>query len=224
MRTFHTFLGLLVAVSLSSCTRAPVAPAQVVSFSPILNRDPDTPETWYRGRMDFYSLSDPLLQEAYGPEAPTIDSILGDGRREILCKPDAIRIYSVRHRMPEDYEMLERLTLLGFSIAIGNGVPLDKDTVRPLVLAMQQLENYGDNFLGVTSADFGLKFTKGTNTLDLIFELVVPSITLASRTYQHDDRRALSPTLMAEACKLAEAYLFEDQYLQRKIEIFRSNK
>jgi hypothetical protein len=173
--------------------------------------------------MPFIPITHPFFSDAYGDLRPTLDSILGDGRREMLREPDSISLYPARHMMPEDEANLDALTLLGFSVAVGDGVPLDRQDVHGLVALMERPENFGDNFLGVTSADFGLKFTKGTNSLDVIFDLVVPAVTLAARHTRHDDRRAASPDLMAEACSLAETYLFKDQNLQRKIEIFRSS-
>ncbi len=176
-----------------------------------------------RYSMPWVSITDPLLKEAYGEHAPTLDSIFaGPDGLAMLDRPDSVTVFALRPM--NDGDQLDRITTLGFFAAVGSGRTLSPEEYRPLFAALQEPQNYGDQFLGVTSADFGFKVASGTNVLDIVFDLETPAVTIARMQRQHDDRRAASLALVEAACRISQQHLKPDTIYRKRIGRERSNK
>jgi hypothetical protein len=161
-------------------------------------------------------ITDPLFKDIYGENAPTVESIFGgEEGLALLDKPDSVALFALRPM--NDNDVPDQITTLGIFEAVGSGETLTLEDYRHLFEALQQPENYGDRFLGVTSADFGFKVVSGTNVLDIVFDLETPSVTVAWLQRHHDERRAASLGLIKAACEIAQSHLNPDQQLKRQI-------
>lgn len=191
----------------------------------------DTVETWYRG-YPFLPVTQvpPELLAAVGAHdadglqgmIPTLDAILGEHTLALLREADAVTAYLVRPAgRPEDAD-LRPSDRVGFFVPVGHGVPVVPDAVTGFLTAMQDIENYGHDCLCPKSADFAFRFTGKGGTVDLVFNLVNPTVSILVHGEDwHQRRWNASPLLMAEACMVAARSLRDEVFL-RKIEIFRA--
>ena len=210
----------MASVLLASCAQE--KSSSKVEWVEIPEEVSDT--SWYYDTSDFVPITDPFFDEAYGKYKPTVESITGEKLgRKLLCTPDSIKLYEVRPEMPEDRDSKDYKSLCGFT-AINKCVELHRDHVKEMVDELFIPKNYSYDFLSPSSADFGFTFSKGTNSLEIVFDLATPCVRFSMQNPEHDDRRIASWKLMAEACKIASSFLYDRYELQRKIEIFKSNK
>jgi hypothetical protein len=173
--------------------------------------------------MPWVPITDPVFRETYGEHAPSIESIfLGKDGLALLDRPESVAVFSLRPM--DDNDQFDKITTLGFFAAVGPGRSLTPEEYQPLFAALQEPQNYGDQFLGVTSADFGFKVVSGTNVLDILFDLETPSVTIARRGQQRDDRRAASLGLVTKACRIAQLHLKPDTDYRKRIGRDRSNQ
>lgn len=172
--------------------------------------------------MPWVPITDPVFKEIYGEHTPTVESIFsGPDGLAILDRPDTVSVFALRPMNEGD--QLDKITTIGFFAAVGAGTTLCPEDYRPLFTALRDPENYGDQFLGVTSADFGFKIVSGTNVLDIVFDLETPAVKITRMQQQHDDRRVASIALVKAACKIAQEHLQPNTELRKQIGRERSN-
>jgi hypothetical protein len=218
----YQIAGLLLLIS--GCTyRHPCAPA--ISASEASAFSPAETDHWYHDPVEFIPITAQMFKGVYGSALPTIETILGgEVGISTIQHPNDIGVFKLRHETAEDDSPAKPLTRLGFAIADGQGVDISQDDCQQLSDALQRLDNYGDQFLGVTDVDFGFKFVMGTNVVDVLFDLATSAVTISIAQSEHAQRRFASPQMMAIACQAAFSRLYENQNMVRAIEIFRSNK
>lgn len=172
--------------------------------------------------MPWVPITDPMFKETYGENAPTILSIFGGQEGlKVFEQPNSVSVFTLRPTNEND--QLDRITTLGSFAAAGPGRCLMPKDYRPLLAALQEPQNYGDQFLGVTRADFGFKIVSGTNVIDIAFDLETPSVTVGNLQQKHDDRRAVSLDLITMACGIAQQYLKPETDYSKRIGRKRSN-
>jgi len=173
--------------------------------------------------MPWVPITDPEFREIYGEHAPTLETIFGgQGNLALLERPDSVSVFSLRPIHDDD--QLDKITTLGFFAAVGPATPLSRADYQPLLAALQASENFGDQFLGVTGADFGFKIISGTNVLDIVFDLETPSVTIARTQSRHDDRRTVSLALVEAACRVEQHHLQPEIDYRKRIGRDRPNK
>lgn len=169
-----------------------------------------------RYSMPWVPITDPVFKEIYGEHAPTLEAIFGgQGSLALLDRPGSVTVFRLRPMNETDQS--DKITTLGFFAAVGPGKPLSWTDYQPLFAALQSPGNYGDQFLGVTSADFGYKIISGSNVLDIVFDLETPSVTIACTERRHNDRRAVSLVLVEAACRVAQQHLKPDTDYRKRI-------
>jgi hypothetical protein len=172
--------------------------------------------------MPWVPITDPLIKEAYGDRAPTVESIFaGQDGLAMLDRPDTVSVFALRPL--NDKNQVGQITTLGFATAVAPGTTLSPEEYRLLFAALREPQNYGDQFLGVTSVDFGFKIVSGTNVLDIVFDLETPAVTIARMQTQHAERRAASLALVKAACEIAQEHLQPSTELRKQIGRKRSN-